>query len=103
MSSFKNAMKTQKVHRERHQNEARAHLGPLEKKKDYKVRAADQSAKKKLLKKLHKRALEKNPDEFYFHMINSQTENGLHKEKVIVKELTCKDVLADLTYVKFRR
>ncbi|KAF2368859.1 Small-subunit processome Utp11 [Trinorchestia longiramus] len=97
MSSFRNAKKLQQVHRERHQNEARAHLGPMEKKKDYKIRAADQSAKKKLLKKLHKRALEKNPDEFYFHM------NGLHKEKAVVKEFTSKNVRTDLTYVKFRR
>ena len=34
----------------------------------------DQAKKKKLLKVLHKKALDRNPDEFHFHMINSQVE-----------------------------
>jgi len=96
-------MKSQKVHRERHQAEDRKHLGPLEKKKDYKVRAKDQSEKKAAIKTLKKRALNKNPDEFHFHMINSELRNGIHIEKVEDEELKIGDVSQDLTYITHRR
>ncbi|GAA6220411.1 probable U3 small nucleolar RNA-associated protein 11 [Lates japonicus] len=82
MSSFRKALKSrQRNHHERSQPGSRKHLGLLEKKKDYKLRADDYHKKQNTLAALRKKALEKNPDEFYFNMINSSLQDGVHVTK----------------------
>jgi U3 small nucleolar RNA-associated protein 11 len=65
-------------YRERSQLEKRKKLGMLEKKQDYKIRAEDFHQKEKKYKKLKEEARLKNPEEFYFKMINSKNLQGEH-------------------------
>lgn len=77
MSSLRNAVK-RKTHKERAQPAHRRRLGLLEKKSDYKLRANDHHSKQRRLRALHRRADFKNPDEFYFKMVSSKTNDGVH-------------------------
>lgn len=77
--SFKNVIK-RREHKERSQPAKRRRLGLLEKHKDYVLRAKDFHRKERTIKILQRKAEERNPDEFYFGMVNKKTTKGVHKE-----------------------
>lgn len=64
-----------KQHRERSQTSGRAKYGLLEKKKDYRLRAADYHKKQAALKALKKKAETYNPDEYYHAMTRKKTDD----------------------------
>lgn len=79
MSSFnKRAKSLKRTHRERAQPRGRERLGLLEKHKDYVLRAKDYQRKKAHLHLLKEKARNRNPDEFYFKMINTRLRDGCH-------------------------
>ncbi|KAI3794833.1 hypothetical protein L1987_37472 [Smallanthus sonchifolius] len=79
MSSLRNAIQ-RRAHKERAQPKERKRFGLLEKHKDYVVRAKAFHKKEDYLQKLKEKAAFRNPDEFYFKMINSKTVDGVHKQ-----------------------
>lgn len=103
MSSLRNATK-RRTHAERAQPSARRKLGLLEKKSDYKERAANFRKRTESLKVLQKKAALRNPDEFYKAMAkpkDGRPESSLkHSEVVRLKDqdfrfATMKKVVAD--------
>ncbi|KAK5711075.1 hypothetical protein LTR17_018575 [Elasticomyces elasticus] len=80
MSSMRNAT-TRRNHKERAQPTGRARFGLLEKHKDYSLRAADHNLKKREIKSLQQKASERNQDEFYFGMMNSESAGGIKRSK----------------------
>lgn len=80
MSSLRNAIQ-RRNHRERDQPAERKKWGLLEKRKDYKLRAADHKTKQKKIKALQQKASERNEDEFYFSMVNNTTKGGIKVAK----------------------
>lgn len=82
MSSMRNLNKARaRSHKERSQPQHREHLGSLEKKKDYKLRAENYQRKQNTLKSLKRKALDRNPDEFYFKMVKTQKVDGVHEKR----------------------
>lgn len=76
-------------YRERSQPEHRKHLGLLEKKRDYKLRAEDTHKKEKELEKIRDKVMFKNPDEYYYGMENTRVIGGKHRriEKEVPMDL----------------
>jgi len=107
MSSWNKTSKVnQHEHRERSQPESRQHLGLLEKKKDYKQRSTDYQTKRNVIRELKKKALDKNPEEYYFNMVNTMLKNGVHSLKNKYKQYD-EDQLKlmqtqDLRYIKYK-
>jgi U3 small nucleolar RNA-associated protein 11 len=75
-STMRNAIQ-RRNHKERAQPLARDRWGLLEKRKDYKLRAADHKAKRAKLKILREKATNRNPDEFAFGMLSAKTRGGV--------------------------
>ncbi|PKA51580.1 putative U3 small nucleolar RNA-associated protein 11 [Apostasia shenzhenica] len=78
MSSLRNAI-PRRAHKERAQPQARKKFGLLEKHKDYFVRAQAFHKKEETLRSLREKAAFKNPDEFYFKMVNTRMVDGVHR------------------------
>ncbi|KAJ3673887.1 hypothetical protein LUZ60_005879 [Juncus effusus] len=102
MSSLRNAI-PRRAHKERSQPESRKRFGLLEKHKDYVLRAKNYHRKEETIKKLKEKAANRNPDEFYFKMINSKNVNGIHRPKNEANKFTQEELLLmktqDIGYV----
>jgi U3 small nucleolar RNA-associated protein 11 len=100
-SLLRNAVK-RITHKERAQPSNRKNLGLLEKHDDYVERASNFKNKQKYLKALRGKAIERNEDEFYFHMNNSKVVNGKHvdnKKNSLDKETVDLMKTQDLAYI----
>ncbi|KAG6486706.1 probable U3 small nucleolar RNA-associated protein 11 [Zingiber officinale] len=102
MSSFRNAI-PRKAHKERSQPQDRKKFGLLEKHKDYVVRAQAFHQKEETLRKLREKASFKNPDEFYFKMVNTRMRGGIHIPKSEANKYTPEQLMLmktqDIGYV----
>lgn len=105
MSTLRNAVQ-RRNHKERGQTAGREKFGLLEKKKDYLLRAKDYHGKQNKLKAMREKALFRNPDEFYFKMINTQTKGGVHIQKrneELPAEMVQLMKSQDKEYIKYQR
>lgn len=108
MSSFAKAQKAaRKEHRERKQPVKREKLGLLEKGKDWKKRRDDFHFKEKRINALQEKARNRNPDEFYFGMVNTATKGGVHQQVHTSNVYTADQMkllrTQDLGYVTMKR
>lgn len=102
MSSLRNSVK-RRAHKERAQPAVRSKFGLLEKHKDYVLRARDYHKKQENIQRLQEKAASRNPDEFYFKMINTRTVDGVHRPKSGAKQYSNEELLLmktqDIRYV----
>ncbi|KAH7279003.1 hypothetical protein KP509_38G069500 [Ceratopteris richardii] len=92
MSSLKNAIR-RRAYKERSQPSQRQKYGLLEKHKDYVLRAQDFHRKEDAIKKLKEKAANRNPEEFYYKMINTRTVDGVHRPETIAKQYTHEELM----------
>ncbi|KAI6232730.1 U3 small nucleolar RNA-associated protein 11 [Aphelenchoides fujianensis] len=93
-------------HRERDQPANRKRFGLLEKKKDWIQRTRAHQKKKNKLRKLRRNALERNRDEFDYHMVRSQVGfDGVHREaeKMDEEETHVQAILNDVRDINYVR
>lgn len=112
MSSLRNAVK-RITHKERGQPQNRKHLGHLEKKVDYKVRAKDYHRKEDKLNAMRTSAAMRNPDEFYFGMHNAEVRDGTHRKTQMAKQKEFEEKVGldtvrimknqDLSYIRMQK
>ncbi|KAJ1971493.1 hypothetical protein H4R34_005726, partial [Dimargaris verticillata] len=97
----------QRPYKERGQLASRRGLGALEKRRDVALRTRDRQEKERQLKGLRERARNRNPDEFYFAMVNSQVNKDgytVYEKKVdLTDELARLIHTQDLQYVQTQR
>ncbi|WOL07130.1 putative U3 small nucleolar RNA-associated protein 11 [Canna indica] len=102
MSSLRNAI-PRRAHKERAQPDARKKFGLLEKHKDYVLRARAFHQKEDALRKLREKASFKNPDEFYFKMVNTRMVGGIHRRESEENKYTPEELMLmktqDIGYV----
>ncbi|KAL9620488.1 MAG: hypothetical protein Q9160_004957 [Pyrenula sp. 1 TL-2023] len=80
MSTLRNAA-PRRPHKERSQPSSRSKWGLLEKHKDYSLRARDYNLKQRKLSILQSKARDRNPDEFAFGMLRTDTARQGHHGK----------------------
>ncbi|KAA8575560.1 hypothetical protein MFRU_002g00100 [Monilinia fructicola] len=114
MDKASKSVRDGRTYKERSQPEERKKWGLLEKHKDYSARARDFNKKKAKLKALKQKVLEKNPDEFYFGMVNKKgpsrtgkkytgTVNGDRGNQVLNQDAVRLFKTQDLGYVRTMR
>ncbi|APA09852.1 hypothetical protein sscle_05g046220 [Sclerotinia sclerotiorum 1980 UF-70] len=114
MDKASKSVRDGRTYKERSQPEERKRWGLLEKHKDYSARARDFNKKKAKLKALKQKVLEKNPDEFYFGMVNKKgpvktgkkytgTVNGDRGNQVLDQDAVRLFKTQDLGYVRTMR
>ncbi|KAF7852558.1 hypothetical protein EAF04_010959 [Stromatinia cepivora] len=114
MDKASKSVRDGRTYKERSQPEERKRWGLLEKHKDYSARARDFNKKKAKLKALKQKVLEKNPDEFYFGMVNKKgpvktgkkytgTVNGDRDNQVLNQDAVRLFKTQDLGYVRTMR
>ncbi len=93
-----------RTHRERSQPAHRSKYGLLEKKKDYKLRSKNYHEKEDMIKNLEKKAVTRNPNEFYFKMTSLQKNSKgkiLSQDHTLTPELVKLMKTQDRTYIAY--